>query len=167
MHREASRGCLNLLDLELEVVSHSDVHTCKSRRLSQQLRQVFIFPLSFCNNLSALWSRTFSSLENRNQLWYPRIKASRVQGLQVQPLPGWGSEGVPWQHAVGCSTIGFQPHVTHTSPSNITFCPQQGCYDKGPTNGQEGDVLPVCLFPLDYSCIFRVPEKYLGSRLAR
>lgn len=56
------------------------------------------------------------------------------------------------------------PHAS--SPMSLTRpCPnhllssQQGCYDKELTNGQEGDVLPMGLFPLDYSCIFRGPEK--------
>ena len=32
--------------------------------------------------------------------------------------------------------------------------------------GRKGNILPVCLFPLDYVCIFSVAEKYLGSCLA-
>lgn len=51
------------------------------------------------------------------------------------------------------------PRHSHVPIPHHLLCPQQGCYDKELTNGQEGDVLPMGLFPLDCSCIFRGPEK--------
>lgn len=33
--------------------------------------------------------------------------------------------------------------------------------------GRKGNILPMCLFPLDYECIFSVAEKSLGSCLVK
>lgn len=61
-----------------------------------------------------------------------------------------------------------QAHITHTLWSIVMFSvPDRAVLIKGWLMGRKGKLSPMCLFPLDYGCIFSVAEKYLGSCLAR
>lgn len=62
----------------------------------------------------------------------------------------------------------FQSHISDTLQSNVMFSVlDRTLLIKGWLMGRKGNILPMCLFPLDYGCIFSVAEEYLGSCLAR
>ena len=62
----------------------------------------------------------------------------------------------------------FQSPITDTLQSNVMFLVlDRALLIKGWLMGRKGNILPACLFPLDYGCIFSVAEKYLRSCLAR
>ena len=62
----------------------------------------------------------------------------------------------------------FQSPITDTLQSSVMFLVfDSALLIKGWLMGRKGNILPACLFPLDYGCIFSVVEKYLRSCLAK
>lgn len=149
---------LILLLLIFSIASRGSYLHCFSHRIywhtegSQSI--LTPFPLSFWKLPSGsekyhnrlFYGTKISIIRRRSsQQWHYYIKASRVQGLEMWPLPGESSEEDSlethsryWKPRP-CHRMLPVPHHWHVAIQCHVLGPWRACSDKGLTNGQEGE----------------------------
>lgn len=187
---------LFLLSLLLSIVSKNSITSvsliASTRHIVGIQWMLAPFPLFFfCLSETAISIKTTITTTKKSQLlvlwnkdfYVPREKKPTLALLDQSKhssgpwavAPAWLEfrgrflGNTQWrQRAKALSSGCFQFHITNTLWSIVMVSvPDRAVLIKGWLMGRKGNLSPMCLFPLDYGCIFSVPEKYLGSCPAR